>query len=186
MRLFAAVRPPQHVLDALGEFLAPRVEADSTWRWTDPDQWHVTLAFMESVPVGVDLDVLEAVESTVRSLAPVRLTLRAGGAFPDVPSARVLYAAVSPSAALDQLARRVRSAVARAGARPQGGRFTPHLTLARTGRPVEATRWLRVLDGLPPQQWLADEVTLIESHLGQGRGGRPRYAVLGTAALASP
>ena len=37
-------------------------------------------------------------------------------------------------------------AAAKAGAAVDGGRFHPHVTLARTGRPVEATRWLRVLD----------------------------------------
>ena len=35
--------------------------------------------------------------------------------------------------------------------------------------------WLRVLEGYAGPQWTAREVTLFVSHLGEGRGGRPRH-----------
>jgi len=69
----------------------------------------------------------------------------------------------------------VRRAAGHAGAAPQGGPFHPHVTLARSRRPIEATRWLRVIDGYAGPAWTADEVTLFVSHLGEGRGRRPRY-----------
>ena len=50
MRLFAAVVPPPAVVDDLAEFLEPRQEAGPDLRWTSPDQWHLTMAFMPSVP----------------------------------------------------------------------------------------------------------------------------------------
>ena len=68
---------------------------------------------------------------------------------------------------------------AKAGAAPEGGPFHPHLTLARLRRPGEVTRWLRVLGGYAGPGWTSDEVTLIESHLGEGPRRRPRYEVLG-------
>ena len=68
-----------------------------------------------------------------------------------------------------------RAAGAKSGADGEGGRFHPHVTLARTGRPVEATRWLRVLDVYCGPSWQATEVALVESHLGEGPRRRPRY-----------
>ena len=50
MRLFVAVIPPEHVLEDLGDFLEPRREAGPELRWTDPNQWHLTLSFMGEVP----------------------------------------------------------------------------------------------------------------------------------------
>ena len=51
MRLFVALVPPDEVVEDLAEFLAPRQEAPEAagMRWTAPDQWHVTLAFMGDV-----------------------------------------------------------------------------------------------------------------------------------------
>jgi 2'-5' RNA ligase len=51
-------------------------------------------------------------------------------------------------------------------------------------RPLEATRWIRVLEEYAGPPWTAGEVALIGSHLGEGVGGRPRYEVLGLAPLA--
>ena len=64
-----------------------------------------------------------------------------------------------------------------------GGRFHPHLTLARTGRPVEATRWIRVLDAHCGPTWWAEEVALVQSHLGEGPRRRPRYETVETFPL---
>lgn len=105
-----------------------------------------------------------------------------GGAFPAVERAKVLYAALpDPSGSLTRLSTRVRNAAAVSGCAPDGRAFTAHLTLARSRRPIEATRWVRVLDAYVGPVWQPTEVSVIESHLGQGR---PRYATLAQVSLA--
>jgi RNA 2',3'-cyclic 3'-phosphodiesterase len=84
---------------------------------------------------------------------------------------------------LDRLATGARAAANKAGAEADGGRFHPHLTLARLKRPAEVTRWLRVLDGYRGPGWRAEEVALIESHLGEGPRKRSRYEVVETFRL---
>ncbi len=79
---------------------------------------------------------------------------------------------------LTSVARGIRSSASSVGASPDGTRFHPHLTLGRFARPTEATRWIRALDALEGPAWVADHVTLVESHLGEGRGRRPRYEVV--------
>jgi 2'-5' RNA ligase len=94
----------------------------------------------------------------------------------------VLYAGVltdaEGSVELDRLATGARAAAAKAGTEVDGGRFHPHVTLARTGRPIEATRWIRVLDAYRGPSWSVEEIALVASYLGEGPRRRPRYEVL--------
>jgi 2'-5' RNA ligase len=184
--MFVAVVPPEDALEDLAEFLGPRQEAGPGLRWTLPEQWHLTLAFMPDVS-DRHLDDLSA--RLTRAAARRRsfgARLAGAGAFPNPARAKVLYVGVETAADredLPRLATGVRAAAAKAGADPQGGRFTAHLTLARSGRSIEATRWLRVLDAYRGPAWRAEEVALIASHLGEGPRNRPRYEVVETFRL---
>jgi 2'-5' RNA ligase len=185
MRVFVALVPPPEVLDHLEDALAPRRDAGPELRWTDPHQWHVTLAFMAAVPERAVEPLVTRVAEAVADVGAPRLALRSAGTFPDPSAARVLWAGVAGDD-LVPLARRVRSAAGRAGAAPDGGPLHPHVTLARFPRATEATRWVRALEPYAGPEWTADEVTLIASHLGEGRGRRPRYEELATAPLRLP
>jgi len=183
MRLFAAVIPPADVLDDVAEFVEPRREAGASLRWTDPHQWHLTLAFMAHVPERVVEPVAEALAAGLAGRERFDLALRGGGAFPHPAAARVLWLGVTGGTEqLGALARSVRLTCAHEGAAPDGGPFHPHLTLART-RPLEATRWVRVLEGYAGPPWTVTEVALVASHLGEGRGRRPRYETVATLPL---
>lgn len=184
-RMFVAVVPPAEVVEHLDAFLAVRREA-AAFRWATPEQWHVTLAFAASVPERSldELDDLLAQAASRREAFGMRVA--GGGAFPHADAARVLWAGLEPDddAALDQLAASARAAVSRAGARVDGQRFHPHLTLARLGRPANVTSWVRLLDaydGSP--RWQVTELALVASHLGEGQRRRPRHEVVGTYAL---
>jgi 2'-5' RNA ligase len=176
VRLFVAVVPPDEVLDDLDGFLEPRRGVEGP-RWSDPAHWHLTLAFAATVPERVLDELTERLGDAVSAWSPPRLALAGGGCFPDVTRARVLWCGVRAGEALAPLARSVRAAATVSGAAPEGGPFRPHLTLARFGRPVDGTRWVRLLDAYAGPEWTADEVVLVESHLPRERGHRPRYEV---------
>ena len=61
-----------------------------------------------------------------------------------------------------------------------------HLTLARIRQPQDATRWLSILDTFPPVTWQAADIALMESHLGEGPNGHPRYESIATCPLGPP
>jgi len=179
MRLFVAVVPPDEVLDDLEDHLEPRRDAGVDVRWTDRHQWHVTLAFLGDVPERTLDDLTEALGRSATKRSPLVLRLAGAGAFPNPYAARVLYAGVEQVRGdLTAVAHGIRSSASSVGASPDGTRFQPHLTLGRFGRPTEATRWIRALDTLEGPAWVADHVTLVESHLGEGRGRRPRYEIV--------
>jgi 2'-5' RNA ligase len=186
MRMFVAVLASTEAAEHLADFLAPRQEAEPGFRWTTPAQWHVTVAFMPSVADRHLEDLEDRLARAAARRTPFPVTLAGAGAFPNPARAKVLYVGVeSDDVELARLATGARAAATKAGAEVDGGRFHPHVTLARTGRPVEATRWLRVLDTYRGPTWQAEEVALVSSHLGEGPGRRPRYEVVATFALGS-
>lgn len=184
--MFTAVRPPEDVVEDLDEFLEPRRDS-GPWRWTLPESWHLTLAFLADVPDRSLDDLVERLARAAARRTPFTLRLSGGGAFPGPARARVLYAAVAaePEARteLDRLATGCRAAATKAGAPPDGATFRPHVTLGRVNRPVEATRWLRLLEAYGSRSWTVDELELVASHLGEGPRNRPRHEVVETFAL---
>lgn len=184
MRLFVALVPPDEVTEHLAEHLAPRVEAGPDLRWSDPHQWHVTLAFLAQVPEWRLDELTEALASTAARHGPQQLRVAGAGAFPNAYAARVLWAGVEALVGnLDPVSSGIRSACNSVGATPDGARFRPHLTLARLNRPTEATRWIRALEVYEGPVWKADHVSVVESHLGEGRDRRPRYELVDQMAL---
>ena len=210
MRMFVAVRLPEAVEEDLAQFLEPRQEAgvgSSGLRWTR--QWHVTLAFMPEVADRHTDELIERLQRVAARRSPLVLRVAGAGAFPHAGRAKVLWAGVrhegeatgeyagEPAGEypgehergheeLARLAAGARAAAAKSGIEVAGGRFRPHLTLARLRRPGDVTGWLRVLDAYAGPPWQAREVALIASHLGQGPDGRPRHEVLETFELGPP
>jgi 2'-5' RNA ligase len=184
MRMFVAAVPPPEVLEDLEEFLSVRREV-AAFRWTVPEQWHVTLAFLADVPDRAYDDLLDRLGRAAAKRHPVRATIAGGGAFPNVGRARVVWAGVDLDDAeeLRRLAVGCRAAASKAGIEVAGERFKPHVTLARLGRPAEVTSWVRLLDAYRGPAYDIDEISLIASHLGEGPRKRPRYEVVETFRL---
>jgi 2'-5' RNA ligase len=185
--MFVAVVPPEDVVEHLEEFLAPRREA-GPFRWTVPEQWHLTLAFSANVPDRSYDDLVARLTRAAAKRRPMEARIAGGGAFPNVGRAKVLFAGIKQEGETDgeelrRAATGARAALAKAGAEVDGQRFRAHLTLGRMGRPVEATKWVRLLDGYAGPSWQIEELALVASHLGEGPRRRPRHEVVETFTL---
>jgi 2'-5' RNA ligase len=181
--MFVAVVPPDHVVEDLEEFLAPRREA-APFRWTLPEQFHLTLAFSGTVPDRSYDDLVARLERAAGKRTPIAARIAGGGGFPNVGRARVLFAGVETDGEeLGRTATGARAALSKAGAEPDGQRFRPHVTLARMGKPVEASNWVRLLEAYAGPSWRIEEIALVASHLGEGPRRRPRHEVVGTFSL---
>lgn len=189
-RLFTAVLPPVPLVEELDAFLAPRRQAEPRLRWTRPETWHLTTAFMADVPERSLDRLVEHLAGVADRTPPLTLRLAGAGAFGPPMAAKALWLGVtSGSEPLASLARRCRNAAGRAGVEVDGARFVAHLTLARANRPVDARRLLAVLETFDAPAWTATEFLLIESHLGDpGRRYEvvERFALRGAAAADAP
>lgn len=184
MRMFAAVVPPEAVITHLDEFLdARRAAAEpQRFRWVRAEQFHLTLAFAADVPDRPLDEWVERLARAARRRTPFSAAIAGGGAFPNVGRGKLLYAGLALDDAgrteLDRLATGAKAAATKSGIEVDGGRFRPHLTLARVNKPVEMTNWVRLLDAYRGPDWTVDRVALVASYLGEGPGGRPRYDVV--------
>lgn len=176
-RMFVAIRPSDRVREQLSDFLAPR----DGMTWIDPLQWHITLAFLAEVPEHRENDLVAALARTALRHNAFQLRVAGAGAFPNPLEARVLW--LRPSADLNALATGVRHAANSVGATPDGQRFVGHLSVARLRRPIDARRWLQVLDTFSSTSWPVDSVELVASYLGEGPHRRPRHETVATVPL---
>jgi len=186
VRLFAAVIPPADAVEHLDAFLEPRRAStghESGIRWTLAQQFHITLAFMGSVP---DHLVDEYGDRLAGGLARIPVpVLRLAGpvAFPNAAETRALAVGVMPESegagvVLERMAGRARNAAVSVGTEVDGQRFRPHVTIARLRRPADTTNWVRVLETYTGPEWPVVEAAVIASHLGEGPGNRPRYETI--------
>ena len=201
MRLFAAVWPTEEVLDHLDLALAAVRRApagSSSARWTAREAWHLTTAFYGALPDGATAALVEELATSLADRTSYRLELRGAGVF----AHRTLWGGASGD--LDAHRRVVRACVDAGDAvgahRDERARDRPHLTVGRvrpgSGPPrrgrsrsgpeqVETGEALmRALAVYEGPSWVVDEVLVVESRPGAGRGGGPLYRPLERLPLA--
>ena len=175
MRLFVALWPPP---DAVSELLAAvdEIRADAAdLRWTRPEQWHLTLAFLGEVPDDKREELDERLARAAGRHPPLTLRFAGAGRF----GTRLLFTKVDGDRGpLTRLADSVSAAARRSRIPVEDRPYRPHLTLAR-GRDGEDLRPLAArLEAFAGREWTASRLDLVESRLGQGPGRTARYASL--------
>jgi 2'-5' RNA ligase len=147
VRLFVQVRPPDDALRHLREHLAGA-------RTSNPDQWHVTLAFLGEVKTPEPL--YDALATAAALHEPFRLSLQGGGSF----GPRATWAGVGGDVgALRALAADVQAACRAAGVELEERAYRPHLSVGRVDR--------RLLTSYVGPPWDVREISLVHSVLGQ-------------------
>jgi 2'-5' RNA ligase len=134
-RLFIAIDPPVEVAFQL-ERLCIGLPAV---RWTEPDQFHLTLRFIGEVDHATFYDIGEALAAI--SLHPFEVGLKGLGLFPPRGAPHTLWAGVDdPEGGLATLKRRIDRVLDRAGVEPERRRFVAHVTLGRFREPPPVER----------------------------------------------
>jgi RNA 2',3'-cyclic 3'-phosphodiesterase len=185
MRLFVAIEPPAGVLTELAEAIEPLQASAPELRWTSPNAWHLTLAFLGDVDEAVLPELTARLERAARRHPPQLLAIEGGGAFPSPARARVLWAGIrADNRALASLAASVAAGARRAGAPPpdEGRKYRAHLTLARCRQPANVAELTAALTGFATTDWTARSVHLVRSLL---VGREPRYEDMGEWPLAA-
>ncbi|GAA1579753.1 RNA 2',3'-cyclic phosphodiesterase [Actinomadura kijaniata] len=185
MRLFAAILPPPDVLDELCAFIAPYQAEWPDLRWTDRELLHVTLTFYGEVDDRTLERLLPRLERAVARHGPLNLSLAGAGAFPgNGAHARVLWTGLYGdrrdlarlSAATTAAGRRVGAP----GTPPDAPArvYRPHLTLARTRRPVDVRPIIEPMSAFAGSPWTATEVHLMQSRFAARDRRQPLYESL--------
>ena len=164
MRLFVALEPSPDFRQALAALQSRLQDVGVTGRYLDPSNLHLTLAF-----IGMWSEDISMYLPSVQSSFPI--TLSHLGVFPE---AKILWAGVAPSEALNGLAENVRRRLSDAGVPFDRKEFNPHITLARKPVIPEGVH----LSGIevPPASMTVRDVCLYRSdHTERGMA----YTVIG-------
>jgi 2'-5' RNA ligase len=151
IRLFAALPiPPQ-----IAEGLARRQEGLAGVRWSAVETLHLTLRFFGELSETTAADLDEALATIDSDSFDVEL---AGvGAFGEGQDVRSVWAGVTPSAPLAQLAKSCETAARRCGLKPEARTFRPHVTLAylRRAPAHKVADWISTHNLLRSPSWRA-------------------------------
>jgi 2'-5' RNA ligase len=181
VRLFVAVSPPKEVRAHLAAALTEVPGLLAGARPVRPDQWHLTLAFLDEVAdeglPGVRAAVAEAASG---SGGPLTLRLAGAGTF----GGHRGVAWVGLGGDVDRLkavARTLQTGLRAAGVLLESRPYRPHLTIARQvdTRRRPAAEALAALSGYAGPPWTARTLDLVHSSLGAGPGGSARHETVG-------
>jgi len=167
IRLFAAIAVPEEI----GLPLLERQCGLEGARWRPLEALHITLRFFGEVqePVADDIDA----ELSLVTSPPFGLELAGVGAFGEGRDIRALWAGLTDSEPLRQLAGRCETAARRAGLKPDTRHYHPHLTMAylRRPEPDAVARWIQSHNLLKSPPFGVDRFGLYSSHR-TGEGSR--------------
>jgi len=184
VRLFFAINLPAGEQERLHRATAHLRAADLPVRWVPPQNLHLTLRFLGSVPGQKVAAVREAGARAASGIAPFDVRLGGIGAFPTTRRPRVIWIGVQKAEPLLELRAALEEALAPLGFTPEDRAFEPHITLGRVrdgARPAQLARLVELAatihyTGVLPVRSL----DLMHSELGPGGA---RYVRIGAAPL---
>jgi len=172
-RLFVALMPPPIALDELSAALQPLRAAAPTARWTRPESWHLTLAFLGAVEEPTAGLLVERFGQVAERQSPIKLRIAGAGHFDN----RVLWAGIAGEREpLQRLAESVRAAARQTGVEIETRPYRGHITLAR-GSGMHLRPLADQLRACAGSAWTATELLLMESRLGAGPARTARHEI---------
>jgi 2'-5' RNA ligase len=160
-RLFAAIRPPEEIRDALIDAMEDNAELS----WVGDEQLHLTLRFVGEV----ERPLADDIAASLSRIRAERFELRiCGVGIFERRNGGALWAGVEPREPVAALAAKVERACVQAGLEPERRAFHPHITVARWNRRASAGHERAFLErnrALASPPFTVDSFILYESRL---------------------
>jgi len=135
VRCFVAVKIPEAAAARVREAEDRLRAAQPSWKWVNPDTFHLTLKFLGEVDRDRLGELWSAITASLEGKRSFVMTLKGLGAFPNARSPRVAWAGIQAGAEeLSELAEAVEAACERLGFEREQRPFAAHLTLGRARR----------------------------------------------------
>lgn len=166
MRLFYAITLPEPAKEALAGFSACLRDLAEKGRFTDRDNFHLTLAFLGEVSP----DRLEQACEAMRPVSCEAFLLSFSGIGHFTRGTRqIWWVGVDPSESLSRMQARLADAVRHAGFALPDQPYRPHLTLGRDILPKPGADPRSLAGVLPALSMRVDAISLMESARVNGR-----------------
>lgn len=159
--------------DVVREQLAEQVEHHKTSlqfaKWTHPQDYHITLAFLGDIEESKATEVRGRLQKHTFLSPSFTLRIKQWGSFGPTKKPSILWAGVELSDALHHLHEEVWSVMETIGFIKDERPFRPHITLARRsqGTTAQGIQNTQVAKPLPKLSWQIGQVTLFQTHFGR-------------------
>ncbi|MFN3483706.1 RNA 2',3'-cyclic phosphodiesterase [Rhabdaerophilum calidifontis] len=164
-RLFVGLELPDEIASSLSSLRGGLPGA----RWTDPTDYHMTLRFIGDIDRRAAREIEDELAEIER--APVPITINGLGVFGgDKP--HTIYASIAPNRALIELQAESERCLRRLGHKPDGRKFTPHVTLARlrSASVLDVADYLAAAGHFPQTRFTAERFALFSARETFGGG----------------
>jgi 2'-5' RNA ligase len=134
MRLFIGIPLALGMKAEVNQFIEKNRNIHSGWRWTVPENLHITLKFLGEVDPAQTSFVCNRLQEIALLQHPFPLALGGVGCFPNPRSPRVLWIGITKGTeSLANMAKMIDTACAGLGFASEDKPYRPHLTIARAG-----------------------------------------------------
>jgi len=173
LRLFVAIEVPATVRTemAKAQHCLRQTVAETSARWTRPEQFHLTLRFLGSVDAASTEPLLDSLGAACQSIPAFQLRSSRIGFFPNRKAPRVVWAGVQDNEnQLLKLHATVEEATSSFTAEKAEERFTGHITFGRLkglhrSEVNVLTKAAENLSATSFGEWTAREIHLIRSDI---------------------
>ena len=179
IRSFVAFKLPDHVIQSLSDVQNHLRSYGFPIRWVKPNNVHLTIKFLGDVKTS-EIDIIDqTLFDSVKSCAPISLTIKGAGVFPGVNRPRVFWMGVSgDTQALEHLQRSVDRHCERIGFPKERKPYKGHLTLGRFKAAVDSNKLVEAIASCRvfySPLFVLDVMTLFNSEL---KSTGPIYSTL--------
>lgn len=171
MRVFLAVPSQLMWVDSARGLVERLRQSLPRASWTRPENWHLTLQFLDEVDADFVRRYGEAVAPTAFETIPGEIQAAPAAVFPERRRPRVLGVGFSPSPGVESISRLAalaHEAAGRLGWIGESRTFHPHVTFARIRDPwppAAVDEYRREVEAWTFPPWLARSCVLFESRL---------------------
>lgn len=171
IRSFLAFDLSKEIKENVGVLIQKLSSQAKGVKWTEPEQLHVTLKFLGSIDVNVQLESIgKCIDSQVQKVQSVSVECRGLGCFPKWENPKVLWVGLKGDLKpLNWLQQNLEEAFEKIGFPKEERAFQLHLTLGRVKFLEEDPHWLKTMQAFPETEsfgsCLIDHVTLYKSQL---------------------
>jgi 2'-5' RNA ligase len=169
MRLFVAIKLSLEARQALVAACAPFRPLAEGCAWSNPEQLHVTLAFLGDCAPAFLPHLTRMIDEVCKPVEPFTCRAVGFGYFGSRRYPSVIWAGVEPAAVIESLHNRLWQSFSKLGYERPSAPFDSNITLARCKDRTRNAAFLEALDAAETEklgQWEATGMTLFESRRG--------------------
>ena len=134
-------------------------------RWTERENFHITLTFIGEVNEATAEDIDEALSGV--HIEKFSLKLKGAGNFSQGDNPKVLWIGVEQNDVLSRLKDKIDRALDQYGVKFEKRKYVPHVTMARLNHvdEVKVAEFMQQHNLFSTEEFEADEFVLYQSHL---------------------